>query len=465
VLKTHHRFFRTIFQLVDASVVALSWYLAYLVRFHVPTSLFPPAQDFVPFSDYALLTLILMVLWFISLQISGAYKSWRMENIGTEIFSILKASLLAFLMVVAGTYFFAREEYSRIALALFLAIVVLLLSVTRVGLRFILRAMRRRGYNQRFVLLVGDATLCQSVYKRVLGRSELGLQVRGCVLLGSKANFGVQELGRLEDLENIIQSHGINHVIVSVRNEDAAKIDGIISTIIDLNVEIRVVPDISQYSILGFEVEEFDGLPILTLNQSPMVGWNAVLKRMSDIVYSIFALIVFSPFMLIIALIVKLSSKGPIFYMQERMGMDGRTFKMYKFRSMRTDAEAQTGAVWATKGDDRTTWIGRVLRKTSLDELPQFINVLKGEMSCVGPRPERPVFVEKFRKEIPGYMLRHKVKAGITGWAQINGLRGNTSLEERIEYDLFYITHWSLAFDLRIMLMTLFKGFISPHAY
>ncbi|HEX4922512.1 MAG TPA: exopolysaccharide biosynthesis polyprenyl glycosylphosphotransferase, partial [Bdellovibrionales bacterium] len=222
---------------------------------------------------------------------------------------------------------------------------------------------------------------------------------------------------------------------------------------------------ISQYSILGFEVEEFDGLPILTLNQSPIVGWNAVTKRISDIVYSLVALILFSPLMLLIALLVKLTSRGPVLYKQERMGMDGRTFYMYKFRSMRPDAEAQTGAVWAKKGDDRTTWIGAILRKSSLDELPQFINVLKGEMSCVGPRPERPVFVEKFRKEIPGYMLRHKVKAGITGWAQVNGLRGNTSLEDRIEYDLFYITHWSLAFDLRIMLMTVFKGFFSPNAY
>lgn len=465
MLKTHHRFFRTIFQLVDAAVVALSWYLAYQIRFHSSFSFLPPATDAVPFSDYAFLTLILMVLWFVCLQISGAYKSWRMENIGTEIFAIVKASTLAFLFVIAGTYFFARDDYSRVALGLFLGLAIVNLSISRLILRFILRAMRRRGFNQRHVLLVGEPALCQAVMKRIKGRAELGLQVTGCVSVRGAANLEIPDLGALQDLEKIVIEHGINHVVVSVKNEDAGLIDGIISSLIDLNVEIRVVPDISQYSILGFEVEEFDGLPILTLNQSPIVGWNAVIKRVSDIGYSIFALIVFSPILLFIAFLVKFTSRGPIFYAQERMGMDGRTFKMYKFRSMRTDAEAQTGAVWAQKGDDRTTWIGKLLRKSSLDELPQFLNVLKGDMSCVGPRPERPVFVEKFRKEIPGYMLRHKVKAGITGWAQVNGLRGNTSLEDRIEYDLFYITHWSLAFDLRIMLMTVFKGFFSPNAY
>jgi Undecaprenyl-phosphate glucose phosphotransferase len=465
VLKTHHRFFRTIFQLVDAAVVGGSWYLAYFLRFHAPTELIPRPEEFVPFANYATLTVILMVLWFISLQVSGAYKSWRLENLGTEIFSIIKASLLAFLFVIAGTYFVARDDYSRMTLGLFLGLVIFDLIIVRIILRLILRAMRRRGFNQRFVLLVGDEVLCQNVNRRIAARSELGLKVKGCVFVNSASKSDLKNLGSIKELEKIVLENDINHVVVSLKNEDAALVDGIISSLIDLNVEIRVIPDISQYSILGFEVEEFDGLPILTLNQSPIVGWNAVLKRMSDVIYSAGALLIFSPVMLLIALLVKLSSRGPVFYSQDRMGLDGRTFKMYKFRSMRLDAETQTGAVWASKNDDRTTWIGKLIRKTSLDELPQFFNVLKGDMSCVGPRPERPVFVEKFRKEIPGYMLRHKVKAGITGWAQINGLRGNTSLEERIEYDLFYITHWSLGFDLRIMFMTLFKGFISPNAY
>ncbi|HEX4923914.1 MAG TPA: hypothetical protein VFV50_07505, partial [Bdellovibrionales bacterium] len=238
MLKTHHRFFRTIFQLVDAAVVGLSWYLAYQVRFNVPSTLWPPAQDVVPFSEYAFLTLVLMVLWFVSLQISGAYKSWRMENIGTEIFSIVKASILAFLFVIAGTYFFARDDYSRIALAMFLVFVIVNLSLSRVGLRFILRAMRRRGYNQRHVLLVGDPELCLAVHKRLVGRSELGLQVKGCALVQPKGDYPIPRLGSIAELEQIVQKHQINHVIISVRNEDAAKIDGMISAIIDLNCEI-----------------------------------------------------------------------------------------------------------------------------------------------------------------------------------------------------------------------------------
>lgn len=454
MLKSHHHFFRILFQLTDALVVALAWIVAFEVRFN---SVWFPSSEPASFEAYRNFIVVLVFAWFLSLQLSGAYKSWRMENIGTEFFSIFRASLLAFLIVVAGTHFLAREEFSRIVFGLFLGQVIIYLCFSRLLLRGVLRTLRRKGYNQRFVLLIGDVTLTEAIKKRLVARQELGLQVRGFVPIKSG--------DALPEIEKIMIDQDINHVIIALKNEDASRLDEILNSLMDVNVEIRIVPDISQYSILGFEVEEFDGLPILTLNQSPIQGWNAVLKRFSDVIYASVAIFVFSPILILIAVIVKLSSRGPIFYGQERMGLDGRTFKMFKFRSMRVDAEAKTGAVWAQKDDDRVTWIGGFCRKTSLDELPQLFNVLRGDMSCVGPRPERPVFVNKFKKEIPGYMLRHKVKAGMTGWAQINGLRGNTSLKDRIEYDLFYITHWSLGFDLRIMVLTVFKGFVSPNAY
>ena len=230
-------------------------------------------------------------------------------------------------------------------------------------------------------------------------------------------------------------------------------------------IEIRVVPDLYQLAALQGGVEEFEGMFLINLQGSPLYGWNRILKRGADIVFSLIAILLTSPLMLVIVAVTKLTSKGPVFYRQARMGLDGREFQMLKFRSMRIDAEKETGPVWAKENDPRRTRFGSFLRRTSLDELPQFFSVLKGDMSIVGPRPERPVFIEEFRRKIPKYMLRHKMKAGITGWAQVNGWRGNTSLEKRIEYDLFYIKNWSLFFDLKIMWLTIWKGLISKNAY
>src|SRR2546428_1131105 len=233
----------------------------------------------------------------------------------------------------------------------------------------------------------------------------------------------------------------------------------------DRTVDVRIVPDIHEFNSLGGQAEVFDGLPIITLQGSPHFGWNSCVKRATDLLFSLIILILISPLMVIICAAVKLTSPGPVFYKQERVGLDGRVFQMLKFRTMRVDAEGETGAVWAKKNDPRCTTIGAFLRRLSLDELPQFFNVLKGDMSIVGPRPERPELVERFRSEIPRYMLRHKVNAGITGWAQVNGLRGNTSLTKRVEYDLDYIEKWSLWVDLKVMLLTLFTGFINKNAY
>jgi len=464
MLKAHHNFVRLLSQVTDGLCVAFSWYLAYVLRFEARLPYLPLPPEMVPFRNYLPYTFVLILIWFLSLQISGAYKSWSWEKLTAEIFCIFRATGLAFLTVIAGTYFLAREDYSRLVLLIFLVCVFLTLTLNRVTLRWIMRELRRRGWNQRRVLLLGDETLASGIRSRIEGRTELGLKIQKFLSVsGSIGSFNSVQI--LAEIEKTVRDQNVDHVVIALRNEDASLLDPILSALIDLNVEIRIVPDISQYSILGFEVEAFDGLPILTLNQSPIVGWNAVVKRITDVAYASLALLVFSPVMLLIGLCVKLTSRGPLFYSQERMGLEGQTFQMFKFRSMSVNAEQSTGAVWAQKDDQRVTWIGSLIRKTSLDELPQLFNVLKGDMSCVGPRPERPVFVEKFRKEIPGYMLRHKVKAGMTGWAQVNGFRGNTSLEGRIEYDLYYITHWSLFMDFRIMVLTIFKGFISPNAY
>ena len=272
-------------------------------------------------------------------------------------------------------------------------------------------------------------------------------------------------LGSLEELPQIIHQQRIDQVFISLSLKEQHRLEELKDLLSEQWVDVRIVPDLGSFRTLHTDVESFAGMPLVTLVQSPMTGWNQVLKRMLDLAGAILALILFSPLMLLIAFLVKITSPGPILYRQQRMGLDGKTFFTLKFRSMRQDAEKQTGAVWATENDTRRTTLGVYLRRFNLDELPQLFNVLNGDMSLVGPRPERPVLIEEFKSKIPNYMLRHKVKAGITGWAQINGWRGNTSLEKRIEHDLYYIERWSVWLDLKILLLTVFKGFVDPNAY
>ncbi|MEK7828640.1 MAG: undecaprenyl-phosphate glucose phosphotransferase, partial [Deltaproteobacteria bacterium] len=276
---------------------------------------------------------------------------------------------------------------------------------------------------------------------------------------------GIEVLGVYDEVGRFVKGKGIDHVIIALAWEEHGKVIDVLKNIGEEMVDIQVIPDIYEFATIRGGIEEFDGLPIISLQDSPLYGWNMVIKRSFDVIFSIIAVILTVPVMLIVAVAIKLTSHGPIFYRQERMSIGGDTFQMLKFRSMKIDAEQETGAVWAKMADPRRTWFGTFLRKTSLDELPQFFNVLKGDMSIVGPRPERPVFIEEFRKSIPKYMLRHKMKAGITGWAQVNGWRGDTDLKKRIEYDLYYIENWSFWFDLKIMWLTIWKGLINKNAY
>ena len=271
-------------------------------------------------------------------------------------------------------------------------------------------------------------------------------------------------VGNYADLPRLLARGGVDQIIIALPLADHEKIGRIIESIGDAMVDVRIVPDFHQFIQLGSQVEEFDGLPVVSLASTPLAGFNRVLKRSLDLVFGTLFLVASLPMMALVAGIVRLTSQGPIFFFQERVGLDGRPFKIYKFRTMREDAEAD-GAKFAVDGDPRTTTVGRILRKLSLDELPQLVNVIAGDMSLVGPRPERPVFIEEFRQRVPKYMLRHKVQAGITGWAQVHGWRGNTSIEKRIEYDLYYIEHWSLALDLKIIGLTLLNSFRDRNAY
>ena len=315
--------------------------------------------------------------------------------------------------------------------------------------------------------MVGDGSQADFLIERLKELKPIGIHLSGSISLAeqSSENPGSKFLGSLEELPQIIQQQRIDQVFISLSLKEQHRLEELKDLLSEQWVDVRIVPDLGSFRTLHTDIESFAGMPLVTLVQSPMTGWNQVLKRMLDLAGAILALILFSPLMLLIAFLVKITSPGPILYRQQRMGLDGKTFFTLKFRSMRQDAEKQTGAVWATENDTRRTTLGVYLRRFNLDELPQLFNVLNGEMSLVGPRPERPVLIEEFKSKIPNYMLRHKVKAGITGWAQINGWRGNTSLEKRIEHDLYYIERWSVWLDLKILLLTVFKGFVDPNAY
>jgi Undecaprenyl-phosphate glucose phosphotransferase len=326
----------------------------------------------------------------------------------------------------------------------------------------------RAGIGLKRVLIAGSGDLGRMVADKVLQHRELGFQVVGFVddrAAGDHIGYrGLPLLGMLPETDEIIRREKIDHVYVALPLEEHVKMLGLVEATNREGVDVHVVPDLLQFIALRARLENLDGVPIISLNDVPLRGFNSLLKRAIDIAISGSALFSLGLPFAVIALLIRRGSKGPIFYTQERMGLDGKAFHVYKFRSMYVGAEDDTGPVWARDEDPRCTPVGKWLRKLDLDELPQLWNVLRGDMSIVGPRPERPYFVEQFKHRIPQYMLRHKVKAGITGWAQVNGWRGNTSLEKRIEYDLYYIENWSVGLDIKIMWLTVIRGF-HRHAF
>ena len=309
-----------------------------------------------------------------------------------------------------------------------------------------------------------------NVTDRIRSHPELGIIIKG--FLGEEKSQignelkGYMVLDTFKNIRNVVLEQKIDMVLITLPLSAHERLKTILDDIGDEMVSIMLIPDLIELATLRGGIGEFEGMPIISLRDTPLYGWNLVIKRVTDIVLSLAIILAVSPLMLVISILVKVTSEGPVFYRQERMGLDGKIFSMLKFRTMATQAEKETGPVWAANGrfSKNGNWFA-FLRRTSMDELPQFFNVLIGEMSIVGPRPERQFFIQQFRDKVPKYMLRHKMKAGITGWAQISGWRGNTSLEKRIEYDLYYIENWSLRFDLEIMWLTIWKGLINKHAY
>jgi Undecaprenyl-phosphate glucose phosphotransferase len=396
----------------------------------------------------------------------GMYEVNRLRRFRDDMATVFNGTVLLVLLVMA-TLFFQHDPYESRSIIVLFGLLNLLGVLTGRRLAWtLIRWLRSRGFNQKFSLIVGTGRVARKMARSLRRTSWLGIKNVGFVDEQTSHLAGdLDVLGGFAELPELIRKYQIEHVFIALplgRYDDARRVYSILSQQL---VDVRLVADLPNLAGLSLTTSWMDGLPLVGLRESPHFGLNVVVKRIMDVTLSLVALVLLSPLLALIAVIIKLTSPGPVLYRQERCGLNGKTFHMLKFRSLRVDAEAQTGPVWAQKNDNRRTWFGAFLRSSSLDELPQLLNVLRGDMSLVGPRPERPFFVQQFSKTIPSYMARHSVKAGITGWAQVHGWRGNTSLRKRIQYDLYYITHWTPWLDLRIMWMTVFKGFVNRNAY
>jgi Undecaprenyl-phosphate glucose phosphotransferase len=457
---------------VDVTMVMIAWLLAWFSRFYAGIE----ASKGIPDAGlYFKLVPFIAVIWLGVFAAAGFYRrSNRHRSAILEAIDVIQSCALATIAFIAFTYFYEEYRYSRLVMGLFAVIHPALIILGRSLVRKALRIYRRRA-PPRKTLIIGGGEFIETAY-RMANLGEISANdVAGVVIVGDAEQVeqgqkianqrGMIVFPEQTDWATFFVEHPMQTVIIALPYKNFGWIEVNLESIANQVPDVKLLPDLMKLTRLAAGIELISGVPVISVHDSPLAGVQSVFKRVMDIFGALVAITLFAPIMLIVALLVPLSSPGPVFYRQERMGLDGRTFKMLKFRSMPVDAEKKTGAVFASAGDSRATWLGRFLRRTSLDELPQLFNVLLGDMSLVGPRPERPVFVNDFRRKIPGYFLRHKVKAGITGWAQVNGWRGDTSIEKRIECDLYYIQNWSLWFDFRILLLTVVRGFIHRNAY
>jgi Undecaprenyl-phosphate glucose phosphotransferase len=458
MLKSNEKLFSFTQKLLDALTAGVCWLLAYHLRFN--------------YSDLAQsglgplffqLTPLLMVLTIYTFYKFGLYKSQRFNSRFKEITAVFYANSIVAVAFVVFLYFFASNRLSRLTIVYYYFFSSFGLTLMRIMVRNYLRALRRKGKNLRHVLLVGNGDQLLKYVDTVKDFKDSGIRFLGWIDGGNLAiekNIAPLNI-TLEEAKAALSPDAI---VIGYKSIDSFQVDKILRKHFNDVIPIQVLPDLT-YSFIGHRIDDFDGIPLLTLNQPKLDGIGSFFKRSFDILSCSLGLLFISPLFILIGLLIKLTSRGPVFYGQERMGLDGMPFTMWKFRTMKVSHADEDKTTWTTKDDPRKTPIGALLRKTSIDEFPQLLNVLMGDMSLVGPRPERPFFVEKFNQEIPGYMLRHKMKSGITGWAQINGWRGDTSIAKRIECDNFYIKNWSFWLDLKILFLTFWKGFVNKNAY
>ena len=465
MIKDNQQILNRLHIVLDGIVTILAYTIAYLIMFRV---LDRPVKPY-NFSSYFRALIGIVPLNLVLNALFHLYYPKRVLGRRLEASNVLKANGIGFTLVMTALYLLGEVNFSRMLLILFYSLNTVFFIVERNLLRIILRGARKRGFNQKHILLVGYSRAAENFIDKVNANPQWGYKIRG--ILDDEEEYGktykgISVIGVIDNLAEILSYNRLDEIIITLSLKKYERLEEIVNTCEKSGVHTKFIPDYNNIIPTKPYTEDLLGIPVIHIRHVPLTfGINIIIKRTMDIVGSLLALILFSPVMIITAIAIKIGSKGPLIYKQERVGLHNKPFMMYKFRSMAVQKPQEEAGKWTTPGDPRVTPIGRFIRSTSIDELPQLFNVLKGDMSLVGPRPERPFFVEKFKEEIPRYMVKHQVRPGMTGWAQVNGYRGDTSIRKRIDHDLYYIENWTVGFDIKILILTVFKGFINKNAY
>lgn len=466
MIKDNQRYFNRLHVLIDALIIAGSYVLAWFIQIQLLT---PEHEGVLPVEVYMLVLLPLVPGMLLMYSAFNLYTPKRAQGRRVELGNIVKANAMSLLLLLATTMLFKQIDFSRRLIFTFFGLNIFLDVWARLIIRETLRKIRRKGMNLKHILLVGYGHSAREYIDRIRENPEWGYNVLGILddsVERATAYKGINVIGRTEELGRILSEHQLDEIAITLGLSEYYKLERIVAQCEKSGVHTKFIPDYGNVIPTRPYTEDLMGLPVINIRYVPLSNtFSSLTKRAVDIVGSLVCIVLFSPVMLLAAIMIKITSPGPLIFKQERVGLHNRPFVMYKFRSMEVQKKHVEQKGWTTRNDPRVTGVGKFLRRTSIDELPQLFNVLKGEMSLIGPRPERPQFVEKFREEIPRYMIKHQVRPGMTGWAQVNGYRGDTSIRKRIEYDLYYIENWTLGLDIKILFMTAFRGFVNKNAY
>lgn len=476
MIKENQKLLNILHFVIDILIIVFSFYFAFFLRFNEEHSILirlgiitRPYGGYLSLSRYIPMLGYMIPFYIIAYYLFNLYNPKRTLGRKMELWALIKANAIGILYCTTILYFFKEINYARLFLAIFFILNTVLDFLFRHLVSRCLKKLRRRGRNLKHVLLVGYGRTAEAYIDRILAHPDWGFYIHGVLddnTPAGKDYRGIKITGPVNSLTKLLSTNEFDEIIITLNIDEYEKLENIVATTEKFGVHTKFVPDYNNIIPTRPYTEDLDGLPVVHVRKVPLSSpVNRAIKRLFDIFGSIICIIIFFIPMLIVAALVKFTSSGPLIFKQKRIGLHNHEFNMYKFRSMRVQSEAEEKKAWTTINDPRITPVGKFIRSTSLDELPQFFNVLKGDMSLVGPRPERPYYVDKFKEEIPRYMVKHQVRPGITGWAQVKGYRGDTSIRKRIDCDIYYIENWTLGFDIKILFMTLFKGFINKNAY
>lgn len=469
MIKDNQKYFNGLHVVIDGVIIASSYALAWWLKFESPLSNVKEGEWHLSLETYFDAIPFIVIGYLILYSLCKLYAPKRVTNSGHEIAKIIQANTIGAAAMTSLLYIMWQQHFSRSMIFIFYVLNIVLTATFRGIVRYILRVMRKKGYNIKHVLLIGYSASTEAYIDRIMANPQWGYIIHAILddeVPRGTLYKGIKVVGRIDNLQYVLPENKLDEIAITLPLKHYFRLEEIVAICEKFGVHTKFIPDYNSIFPSRPYTEDLMGLPVINIRNVPLTNTsNMLLKRMVDFVGSLFGIILTSPLLLIIAILVKVSSPGNVIFKQERIGLHNRPFMMYKFRSMCLQQAVEEKKGWTVKNDPRVTGVGKFIRRTSLDELPQLFNVLKGDMSLVGPRPERPQFVEKFKEEIPRYMVKHQVRPGMTGWAQVNGYRGDTSIRKRIDYDLYYIENWTLGFDFRILFLTFFRGFINKNAY